>query len=229
MPLSSVRALIFAGLALFASASEAQNMRIGIAALVQNQVTQIRAAASEPLIVGASVLRNDLVRTGADSRARVVFIDDTSISIGPGSQVTMDEFVFRDGRNATEVAVRLARGALRFVSGRSDSRAYRIQTPVATLGVRGTEIDIQHGGGRTLVLLGHGATVVTANGTGQSVMLNVPGQSVIVTANGIAAAPPGSGSFQGQCAAAAGLCGPQSFAALTQTAGLAPGAALCGR
>jgi hypothetical protein len=223
-------ALVVVGfVASFASGASAQQMRIGVAALAQNDVSQTRAAATQPLVVGASIVRNDQVRTGEDSRARVVFTDDTSLAIGPNAQVTMDEFVFRDGRSATEVGFALARGALRFTSGQSDSRAYRIQTPVATIGVRGTELDVQHLGGRTVVLLIRGAAVVTFGRTGQTVTLSTPGSSAVVTSAGVASGPPGAGSFAGQCNAVGGLCGSQPFSPLTRTAGLAPGAALCGR
>src|SRR5437879_8488708 len=81
------------------------------------------------------------VRTAADSDARLVFRDDTNLSLGPGSTVKLDRTVFDDPK-AGDIAIKLTMGAFRFVTGNSNKEAYVINTPIATMGVRGTTLDI---------------------------------------------------------------------------------------
>jgi hypothetical protein len=211
--------------------------RIGAAALVRNEVVQVRGPAISPIALGDPITRDEVVRTGIDSQAKVVFLDNTNLAIGPGSTVTMDRFVFSGGETAAQVGVNVVRGALRFTSGSSAARAYDIRTPVATIGVRGTVLDIRHVGGQTVVALVEGQATVcprTGNRT-RCVSLDTAGQVAVVTSGaGAQRGAPGSFSMAGTCNAVGGLCSAQSFAsaARIQVAGrnpIAPTAELCGR
>src|SRR5204862_6776940 len=75
------------------------------------------------------------------SDARLVFRDDTNLSLGPGSTLKLDRTVFDDPK-AGDIAIKLTQGAFRFVTGNSNKEAYEIKTPIATLGVRGTTLDV---------------------------------------------------------------------------------------
>ena len=67
---------------------------IGSAAVAHNDVMRDLAGAMAPLTVGDSVFRNEIVRTGADSTAKLVFLDSTNLGVGPISRVTLDQFVY---------------------------------------------------------------------------------------------------------------------------------------
>ena len=75
-----------------ASLSAQQN--IGATAEAHNQVSRELSGAAAPLNPGDPVFRNELVRTGADSTAKLVFLDSTNLAIGPTSRVTLDQFVY---------------------------------------------------------------------------------------------------------------------------------------
>src|SRR5947207_11630489 len=113
---------------------------IGVAAVVRNTVSQLEPQVTR-IAKGDEVVRNEVVRTAADSDARLVFRDDTNLSLGPGSTVKLDRTVFDDPK-AGDIAIKLTMGAFRFVTGHSNKEAYVIKTPVATMGVRGTMLDI---------------------------------------------------------------------------------------
>jgi len=81
-----------------------------------------------PLTVGDSVYLNEVVRTGADSTAKLVFLDSTNLGVGPVSRVTLDRFVYA-GESNGQMAVNLARGVFRFTTGKLDKSAYIISTP----------------------------------------------------------------------------------------------------
>jgi hypothetical protein len=230
-------ALVAAGLAGTPLAASAQQ-RIGAAALVRNEVLQVIGARTSPISLGDDIRRNEVVRTGLDSQAKVVFLDNTNLAIGPGSTVTMDRFVYAGEQTATQVGVNVVRGALRFSSGSSASRAYDLRTPVATIGVRGTVIDIRHLNGQTIVVLVEGAAEVCPRGGSRTrgcVGLDTPGQVAVVTsAGGATRGAPGVWNFAATCSAASGLCSRQSFASAVrvQVAGrnpIAPTLELCGR
>lgn len=157
---------------------------IGALAVAERSVTGAFRGRSRALDIGDGVVQNEVIRTGAASAARIVFRDATNLSMGATATVTLDRFVFDDGGTARDAVVNLTRGAFRWVSGRSPSRAYQVRTPLATIGVRGTVFDVLSVAGRTVVVLEEGAVrVCTRSGTG-CVDLDRPGEMVTVTARG---------------------------------------------
>jgi hypothetical protein len=133
-----------AGLALQPSISVAQSS-IGSAASVKNQVEGVLGGQTQTLSTGSAVHSNELIRSGEDAVANLVFIDETKLSVGPRSEVRLDKFVYDPNKKTGTVVVRATRGAYRFVTGVQDPRNYEIKTPYATLGVRGTilEVDLE--------------------------------------------------------------------------------------
>jgi len=110
--------------------------KVGVASSVTNQVQ----AGARPLSPGNDVHANERVRTGDASTAELLFLDTTSLNIGPRSEVTLDRFVYDPNRKAGSVVLSATRGAFRFVSGAQNPVNYTLKTPVATIGVRGTVV-----------------------------------------------------------------------------------------
>ena len=76
---------------------------------------------------------------------QVVFIDKTTLNIGPGSELVIDRFVFNPATANGEMALSLAKGALRIVGGQAThTGGATVTTPVATIGVRGGIAVITH-------------------------------------------------------------------------------------
>src|SRR3954451_13369641 len=147
-----------AGLA--ASPAYAQAARVGEAAIVKNEVVRVMGSAKSQINVGDGLLRDETVHTGLDSATRLVMIDSTNLSLGPNATVTLDRTVFNDEHTYREIAIRLTTGAFRFVTGHSEKAAYKITTSLATIGVRGTILDILSQRGSTTVVLQEGASNV---------------------------------------------------------------------
>lgn len=98
-----------------------------------------------PLLRGGELASGDLLNT-ADGRVQLRFTDGASMSLVPGSQFRIDAFRFSERGNGPGsgdgVAMTLIKGALRTVTGllgKENYRQYRLETSVATIGVRGTE------------------------------------------------------------------------------------------
>jgi hypothetical protein len=221
----STLAALAAGIAL---PPMAHSQTIGVAASVRNDVAQVKGASALAISPGEDVVRNEVVRTGADSSTKLVFSDSTNLAVGPVSTVTLDKFVFAGENNYREATVNLVRGAFRFATGSSDKRAYKINPPVATIGVRGTELDILSERARTVATLNEGAALVCTRSGAKCVTLSNPGDTAVVTLRGVSRNPPGTRgfSFARFCSGDGGLCTPTSFAALSP---LTEVAVLCGR
>ena len=161
--------ILIAGCALVAGVvgAEAQE-HIGSTALARNDVTRESAGASAPLVTGDLVFRNETVRTGADSNARLVFLDSTNLGVGPTSSVKLDQFVYVGELNGQKMTVNLAKGVFRFTTGVLDKKAYEITTPTAAIGVRGTVLDIAVQGPDTRVTLVEGQALVCPRRPGVS-------------------------------------------------------------
>jgi ferric-dicitrate binding protein FerR (iron transport regulator) len=198
---------VTAGLA--ANPADAQ-ARVGEAAVVKNEVVRVAGPASNQINVGDDVLRDEIVRTGLDSAARLVMADSTNLSLGPNATITLDRTVFSGEHTYQDIAIKLTTGTFRFVTGHSEKAAYKISTPLATIGVRGTILDILSQRGKTTVVLQEGASRVCAT-SGQCVELTEPGETAIITSTGNgkntihkSSTPPWT--FASSCGAAAGLC-----------------------
>jgi hypothetical protein len=222
---------------LAAGAAHAQ-ARVGEAAVIQNQVVRVAGSATSQINVGDGVLRDETVRTGLESAARLVMADNTNLSLGPSATIKLDRTVFDDEHTYRDIAIKLTAGAFRFVTGNSEKTAYKITTPLATIGVRGTVLDILSQRGKTTVVLQEGASRVCATG-GQCTELTQPGDTAVITSTGgkitiqKVNVPPWS--FAANCAAAAGLCTVTNYADATPAVtppvddGSDPTGMLCGR
>ncbi|MBR1090654.1 FecR domain-containing protein [Bradyrhizobium manausense] len=232
----NLRFLLFPTLLSFAicaaPCAQAQT-RVGEAVLVQNEVVRV-AASTTPINVGDSMLRDETVRTGADSAARFVMADSTNLSLGPSATLKLDRTVFNDEHSYRDVAIRMATGAFRFVTGHSEKTAYKITTPLATIGVRGTILDILSQRGRSVVVLQEGAASVCTLNL-QCLQLTLPGDTAIITSTGgkvsITKTNTPPWTFAANCAANAGLCAVNQYADASPT--IAPAVhddgMLCGR
>lgn len=104
------------------------------------------------------VFADDLIATDRSGAARLAMADQTVITVGPGSRVSLDRFLYDPATNTGEVATRVAVGGLRFVSGHLPHGSYSVLTPTAVIGLRGTDITVQinavTGVTRVIVLVG---------------------------------------------------------------------------
>ena len=213
--------------------------RVGEAVVIQKEVVRVAGSASSQLNVGDGLLRDETVRTGLESAARLVMADNTNLSLGPNATLKLDRTVFNDEHTYRDIAVKLTAGAFRFVTGGSEKAAYKITTPLATIGVRGTILDILSQRGQTVVVLQEGASSVCTTSF-QCIQLTQPGDTAVITAAGPNGRPTirktntPPWTFAATCAAAAGLCSVTDFAGTPTITpplddGSDPTGMLCGR
>jgi hypothetical protein len=118
--------------------------QIGAAQLVVNRVIGTIATSHEQtaLRAGIDVFQNETISTAKTSASQVVFQDRTELSVGPESEVVLDQFVFDPDPSRSKVALSIAKGVARFSSGLLPKQNYELRTPTATIGIRGTLLTI---------------------------------------------------------------------------------------
>ena len=70
------------------------------------------------LRIGIDVQANEVVTTKANDRAHLVFLDGTSLTVGPDAQLTIDRFVYDPDTKTGELAINASQGVFRFVGGK---------------------------------------------------------------------------------------------------------------
>src|SRR5262245_28743404 len=161
---------------------------IGAASTISNRVEGFVGGAARSLAVGSEVFQNELVRTGLGSDAKLIFLDNTNLSVGPASEVTLDRFVYDPANSAGAVVVRTTKGIFRFVTGSQRPQNYLIATPIASIGVRGTIFDLLVLPDRVTVLLIEGQIQITTL-FNRTIALTQPGTSVTIYASGRVVGP----------------------------------------
>lgn len=135
------------------------------------------------------VYHNEVIETKNESATEIIFLDETTITLGPNTRMTLDRFVFDTDPNKAAFVMTAARGALRFVSGNMPKKSYVIHTPSATIGIRGTILTIVTLPLESMGRIGVFAVNITVqkgeaevtNCAGARILLNRPGMSTTIT------------------------------------------------
>jgi hypothetical protein len=134
--LAALAVLVFGGVAL------AQN--VGTVTEVKGTAQIQRAGATLPVATGTALMLHDKIVTGADSEVLVSIVDQSKLTIGPSTTMTIDDSALVDGQPAP-TKVGLVKGTLRsLILGelRSAAGGFEIHTPNAIGAVRGTDVTI---------------------------------------------------------------------------------------
>lgn len=100
--------------------------------------TPPQETASRSLALGSGVIQNERIETSEDGSGQLLFVDQTTLSIAPRSDIVLDRYVYDPGDESGEVEMTLTKGVLRLIGGRITKRTDGIiKTPAATIGVRG--------------------------------------------------------------------------------------------
>jgi hypothetical protein len=121
---------------------------IGQIKIAKGSVTVERATQSLPGTVGVRLQPSDVITTGADGSVGITMSDDSLLSAGPNSTLSLDRFAFDSTTHQGQFDASLRKGSLSVISGRIAKQspdAMTLRTPSAILGVRGTEFVVSVG------------------------------------------------------------------------------------
>src|SRR5215469_10717011 len=148
----------------------ADTITVGNVDKVQAQVDATQAGQKRAMAVGSDVYFKDICHSGNDARLQATLKDGTQLTLGANATMVVDEFVYNPLPLTTgALSVRITKGAFLFVGGKVEDKTgakVQIQTPVGTLGVRGTTVwggPIDNGYG--VIVLNGEVTLTTRRGT----------------------------------------------------------------
>lgn len=178
------RFCILVALVSFALGSQTANSEgeIGVVRLVKVWAFGTPPEATRgPLFRTDDLYADELIETVENGALHIRFLDDTKLRLGSLSRVTLDSFVYDRNTSSGEMVVDLGEGIFRFITGKMNQDGFQVRTPVAVIGVRGTDFIVGVASdGTTTISVIEGAIEVTAREDGGASVSVGVGRAVIV-------------------------------------------------
>ena len=120
------------------------------------EITRVNSTDSFTAEIDSDIFSFDDVRTG-NGRLAIEFLDSSIVKLTEHSKLVIDEYIFDPDPSKSKMALNMASGTARFISGafgKIDKENITINTPTATIGIRGTDFTTTVDElGRSLVIL----------------------------------------------------------------------------
>jgi hypothetical protein len=144
MAYKTLVALVLAAFMLAAVTEELWAMQVGSLIKAEGPVELLRQGKlpALPAKVHDGLEPGDVIRTKSGGRAQVRFIDDTVLTIAPGSKVVVSEYLYDISRSFRRAVLKVFRGLTACAVSRllqAEQPTFLMQTHTASLGVRGTK------------------------------------------------------------------------------------------
>jgi hypothetical protein len=181
LPLVALIAL----LAVAAAPPRAQAQNAGRVGAVNPDATGTPpGAAARTLSIGANVVYKERVQTSAQGSTQILLPDTSTLNIGRNSSIVIDEYVYDPNAGTGKMVASVSKGVMRFVGGQiSHTVGVTVNTPVATLGIRGGVATIAYpippgfaaadprlADARGEIVIGHVGSIVIKNNAGSVIV-----------------------------------------------------------
>jgi hypothetical protein len=116
---------------------------IGLVKSASGEASILRDGQRITALPGSPLRLGDVLVTGSNGALGVILRDDTVLSLGPSSRTGIERFVYEPAQGHLGMVLRVSRGVIEYLSGKISKLApgsVHIETPVATLGIRGTHL-----------------------------------------------------------------------------------------
>ena len=124
---------------LFMTKTFAATEKIGIIGFVIGDVFNQKG---EKLNVGDSIFFGDTISSNEGAKSQLMFIDQTVMTIGSKTELTIDEFIFDPTENTGKLLTTIKAGSVKILTGKiseNNPENLEVKTPAGTIGTRGTE------------------------------------------------------------------------------------------
>lgn len=159
---------------------------VGVAAAV-NVDAKGRPPGGSPRVIslGSNVVFNEEITTDGAGLVQILLLDGTTFTVGPNSQLTIDEFVYNPNSGEAKVVASLSKGVFRFVGARTSQTegGAVVKTPVGTIGIRGavTNISYDPSTGESTAALVAGNKLTITDGDGTQRIVYETGYTAVIT------------------------------------------------
>ena len=121
------------------ASQQASDEPAGNVVTLKGNATVTRNGMTGPLKLQDEIFKGDVLQTAKNATLGVTFNDDTTLNLSASSRVVVDNFVYQDGGKDNAALINVTRGTMAFVAAAvAKTGDMKIETPTATLGIRGT-------------------------------------------------------------------------------------------
>ena len=127
-------------------AMSAESQIIGVIKTVKGDASVIRGQQTIPAAIGTKLYLNDTLQTSPEGNLGLILRDDSILSMGPNSRVILDQFLFAPREGKLGFLIKIMRGTVAYLSGvivKLSPSTAKFDTPVATIGIRGTHFAVK--------------------------------------------------------------------------------------
>ena len=205
-----IKSALLAAMFCPALALAAENTEVGRNSAVKGDVKILSVAEfnARQAIVKDPIFLGDKVTSKLGSSLQVLLKDDSTFTVGPQCDMVIDNFVYDPNKNTNSLSAKVKKGMFRFASGKvskSNPKEVNITTPTASMGIRGTMVEVlvgpeaflcakhegllagniqmDHAGATLVILRGPGSNTTSNNRQGE-VIIESAGETVTLTESG---------------------------------------------
>ena len=153
-----IKILIFVILTFTSVANASNNSFVGV---IGAAIADIKNQKNESLSNGSKIFFGDTIISHSKSNAQILFLDQTVLTLGEETELTIDEFVYDPNSQDGSFVSTVKTGTVKFITGQISKKNpdnLEVKVPAGTLGARGTEFVVlsESNNESTVVLLGPG-------------------------------------------------------------------------
>ena len=153
-----IKILIFVTLTFTSVANASNNSFVGV---IGAAIGDIKNQKNESLSNGSKIFFGDTIISKSKSNAQILFLDQTVLTLGEETELTIDEFVYDPNSQDGSFVSTVKTGTVKFITGQISKKNpdnLEVKVPAGTLGARGTEFVVlsESNNESTVVLLGPG-------------------------------------------------------------------------
>ncbi|MDC2973938.1 FecR family protein [Candidatus Pelagibacter sp.] len=153
-----IKILIFVILTFTSVANAGNNSFVGV---IGAAIGDIKNQKNESLSNGSKIFFGDTIISKSKSNAQILFLDQTVLTLGEETELTIDEFVYDPNSQDGSFVSTVKTGTVKFITGQISKKNpdnLEVKVPAGTLGARGTEFVVlsESKNESTVVLLGPG-------------------------------------------------------------------------
>jgi hypothetical protein len=164
--------------------------RVGVTGATEGDPRGMPPAQTERVLhVGTDIQADELITTGVDDRAHLIFLDGSTVTVGPNARLKIDRYVYDPNTQKGELSLTASKGVFRVIGGKiSKSEAITLNTPSASMGIRGgiMIVDVEPTQTTSYLVFGD---VMTASSNGQTQTTTKAGHQITTPNGGAPGAP----------------------------------------
>jgi len=158
--------------------------KVGVAAAVNpDAFSSLSGAPQSQLNIGKSIFYNERINTTASGLVQVLLVDGSTFTVGPGSDLVIDKFVYNPKKQTGQVVASFSKGVMRYVGGKisKNDDAVTVKTPAGTLAIRGGMVQGTVNGNKGIFSFLYGVRMTFTGRNGQTYTVYQPGYTLDLT------------------------------------------------